>query len=552
MLVTMRKDLRKHVKEQKKGAKMGRYITKLEVSQKQAYIFSSNRLKDNILNSAVIDYVLGPKYLSKVLRDTSYSDKRNMVYAGGGHTILEFADKEEAKQIIGVLTERIYRDFDGLSVFAKTIEYAEGKSVGQNLRTLTKELERKEYMRSGSFYQGSYGIEETDVNTLDVVCLDGISEEKESLRSEKFGKKEREKFYPSGYNIVSKFEELGGEKEESNFIAVVHIDGNGMGKRVENLYHAVYEKAFKNKYDCAKNVPWEEMKEWMYRFSNGIDQAFKDSFKEMTTEVGRALEEKSFREKLSLKKNNFPVRHVITAGDDVCFVTEGRIGLECARIFLEKLGEKKNFADDKGYNACAGVAIVHTKYPFYRAYELAEKLCANAKKFNASISKEDNGGSISSIDWHIEFGEIGDSVEDIRGNYVTADGNALQLRPYIIRAPKQIIENNLARRYDCFQSGMECLINNMDRYGAGKIKELRNALKNGEAATRNYLTFYRMEDLVRDNSYIIEEGKPLDWLKLFTGTETEIEPFITLEDGKKHSVLYDMIELMDTYLPVKG
>ena len=32
-----------------------------------------------------------------------------------------------------------------------------------------------------------------------------------------------------------------------------------------------------------------------------------------------------------------PIRPLILAGDDVCFVTAGRIALECARVFLERL-----------------------------------------------------------------------------------------------------------------------------------------------------------------------------------------------------------------------
>lgn len=530
---------------------MARYLTKLEISQKQAYIFSSNRLQDNIVNSAVIAYVLSSEYLSKVLRDTSYSYERNMVYAGGGHTILEFDNKDEAKHIVGILTETIYRDFDGLFVFATTVEYIEEKSVKENLKNLAEKLEQKEYLRTSLFHQGSYGIEKVDVNTLDIICLDKISEEKELLKKREL-KKYVEQFYPSGYSIISKFEDLGSEKNESNFIAVVHIDGNGMGKRVENLYDEVYKKEFKNKYVSADAVPWKDMKPWMRDFSESIDTAFKTSFKEMTTEVGRALQGGSLEKKLKLEGNNFPIRRIITAGDDICFVTEGRIGIECARIFIEKLCKKKNLADDKEYSACAGVAIVHTKYPFYRAYELAEQLCMHAKEFNASISAEDNGSSISSIDWHIELGEIGDSIEDIRRKYVTADGNILNIRPYIIHAPKHIIQNNLARRYDCFQSGMTCLLNNINTYGTTKIKEFRGALKNGEAAARNYLKFYRMDNLVRDNSYILDDGKTLDWLKLFTGTEEDIQPFIELDDGKKHSTLYDMIELMDNYLPVRG
>lgn len=509
--------------------------------------------------------------MSKVLKDTSYSDEKNMVYAGGGHTILEFADKDEARHIVGTLTERIYRDFDGLSVFAITVAYEEGQSVRWNMENLARELERKELLRENSFHQGSYGIEKIDANTLDVTCQDKISEEKDWVTRRELGKDEEgkrafEEFYPAGYQIVSKFEELGGRKNESNFIAVVHIDGNGMGKRIENLYSKVYQRRFMAQYASADEIAWEDMKPCLRCFSEGIDRAYKESFKEMTEEVGKALQGGSLKEKLNLKGNpekekveeedtkeeRFPVRRVITAGDDICFVTEGRIGIECARIFIEKLCEKENPADGGKYSACAGVAIVHTKYPFYRAYELAERLCGHAKKVNAKISAEDNGGSISSIDWHIEFGEIGDSIEDIRRKYVTADGNVLQIRPYIIQAPAHIIAGHLARRYHCFRSGMACLLKNIGVYGKGKIKELCGALKNGENAARNYLKFYRMENLVRDNSYILDEGKALDWLKLFTGTEKDIQPFIELEDGKKHSVLYDMIELMDYYLLVEG
>lgn len=70
------------------------------------------------------------------------------------------------------------------------------------------------------------------------------------------------------------------------------------------------------------------------------------------------------------KQPYFPVRNIILAGDDVCFVTEGRIGVECARIFLEKIWGKVNSVDNKNYSACAGVAIVHQKYPFIRHISL--------------------------------------------------------------------------------------------------------------------------------------------------------------------------------------
>ena len=159
-------------------------------------------------------------------------------------------------------------------------------------------------------------------------------------------------------------------------------------------------------------------------FSESIDENFKEAYKEMTEVVAKNLEEDLKKEEgdrkfkdLKLSNNHFPVRRIITAGDDICFVTEGRLGLECAAAFIKALGKTRNAVDHKSYSACAGVAIVHQKYPFYRAYELAELLCSNAKKFGASYSVDGSGKDVSAIDWHIEFGEMSDSLEAIRKKF---------------------------------------------------------------------------------------------------------------------------------------
>ena len=74
-----------------------RYLTILEVSQKQAYIFASNRLRDNIINSAVIAWIMSSTYFEQVINNPCiYSEKENMVYSGGGHTVLEFPTEENA------------------------------------------------------------------------------------------------------------------------------------------------------------------------------------------------------------------------------------------------------------------------------------------------------------------------------------------------------------------------------------------------------------------------------------------------------------------------
>lgn len=511
---------------------MNRYLAILEVSQKQAYIFASNKVKDNIVNSAIIAYVLGEKYIEEVLSKFGYDKEKNMVYSGGGHTILEFSDLDAGKSMIKELTEQIYRNFDGLEVFATIEQYNEGKNVGDNLTDLVKQLEKKKSVRRSAFKQGSYGIEQPDTNTLKPKCVDPDSEEK--LKVKEIENKEAKSFYPEKFKPAYEFEKLGGKKNDSNFIAVVHIDGNGMGKRVEALY------------DKLESVSWDEAKKRLYSFSKCIDNDFKDAYREMADEIAKKLTDKEVCKELELTENYFPVRHIITAGDDICFVTEGRIGIECARIFIEKLSKKTNDEDKKGYTACAGVCIVHCKYPFFRAYELAEMLCSNAKAYGAEISPEDNGSSISSVDWHIEFGELQDSLAEIRKEYMIGDGTELELRPYVIKVSDQnkLKEINEYKKYENFKNTINSIQKCEKEYGIGKVKGLRAALKQGETSVKNYMHFYKMNDFVSDYTY---RDFNFNKNKLFTGARLEIPAYIELNE-KKHSVIFDAIELMDTYI----
>ena len=80
-----------------------------------------------------------------------------------------------------------------------------------------------------------------------------------------------------GYQQVYKFEDLGGTKDKSNFIAVVHIDGNAMGKRVEKLQQR------------SKHLNWEEYKDILNEFSVSIDKDFKDVYREMTEVIAENI-----------------------------------------------------------------------------------------------------------------------------------------------------------------------------------------------------------------------------------------------------------------------
>ena len=294
----------------------------------------------------------------------------------------------------------------------------------------------------------------------------------------------------------------------------------------------------------------EEYRKAQKEFSDNIDKAFKNAYKEMLEEVANRINEGKLQE-LDLKHSNFPVRRIITAGDDICFVSEGRIGIECAAVFLKKL-KKQN------YSACAGVAIVHQKYPFYRAYELAESLCSNAKKFVANIDPDDENISrhVSAIDWHIEYGEMKESLEEIREMYKIedpTDPSHLELRPYIVdmvEAPESIKENikkkEDLRWYENFKKLMKKFSNEEISYARGKIKELRSYLKQGENAAKYYMKCNLIDEL----SLIGYQGifREVDPEKAFTGTPLERNIFEQTHDEKKRCLLFDAIEILDTFI----
>ena len=99
---------------------MGRVLTILEVSQKQNYIFSSKRLRANAERSDEIAYVTGSEFFRESARDL-YDERQNLVYAGGGHTVLQFDSREQAVAFTQKVTEAAVRRFDGMEMFATSI-----------------------------------------------------------------------------------------------------------------------------------------------------------------------------------------------------------------------------------------------------------------------------------------------------------------------------------------------------------------------------------------------------------------------------------------------
>ena len=502
---------------------MSRTLVILEVSRKQDYIFSSKRLRENAARSEEIRFVTSSPFFQEA--SDQYREDANLVYSGGGHTILQFDDAVQATEFTKQVTEKALRQFDSMEIYAKQLEYDSTLSPGDNLKKLSAALEAKKSLRRQSFRLLNFGVEELDGETFAPVRIDSLPEDKRHSRPEAVRA-------PDGWEFPVQLEDVAGG---DNFIAVVHIDGNAMGKRVEGLY-------------AKSSNDWELCKASLQQFSDGIDADFKAAFEETVNE----LVDKYWKEG---KNPKLPIRPIILAGDDVCFVTAGNIGIECARVFLNHLASKTNQEDGMPYAACAGVAIVHQKYPFHRAYTLSEELCSSAKRFGASI---DPDGRISAMDWHIEFGQLKDSLSDIRDDYETNDSSdndckRLELRPVVVLQPDGVPKERAAeqtggvRTYSFFRAMSLAMKEEQNQIARGKIKDLREAFKQGEIESNFFMQDRQIGNLLYHGFSAEHAGNEVSAAyNLLKGGATEIDKSALRKIcGIKRCIFFDAIELLD-------
>ena len=484
----------------------------LEVSGKQDYIFSAKRLRENAARSAEIAHVTGSAFFREAAGE-AYHEEENLVYSGGGHTVLQFPEGEAATAFARRVSEAALRRYPGMELFIRQLPYDEQASPADNLTALIRALERKKALRRGSFHRRSLGVEAPV----------------ESAEPERLPPPVQP---PEGWDFPNAFNELSGK---DNFIAVVHIDGNAMGARADRLYRARGDGG------------WEGFRRSAARFSAGIDRDFRDAFRETAAE---AAAQRELWEGLELAEGLLPLRPVILAGDDVCFVTAGSLGLSCARTFLAKLSRKRNGEDGEAYAACAGGAVVHQKYPFHAAYDLAEALCASAKRFGAGM---DPAGRVSAMDWHLEFGQLKDGLDEIRADYATEDGRRLELRPVTVDVPAGVDASAAGgvRTWEYFRGLCSAMRGEYGHIARSKIKALREALKQGDTESRFFLHDKGVADFLR-HCFDAEHGEAAaeEAFRQLREGGIRREAFREV-DGVSRCLLFDAIEMIDHCLFLK-
>ena len=318
------------------------------------------------------------------------------------------------------------------------------------------------------------------------------------------------------YKIPLDVDDMGRSEGESSYIAIVHADGNNMGKRFQDVGIGKSNREYITE---------------IRKLSHSIQEAGKNALKKVYETVVKSLDSGSLAEKISLKDNTLPFRPIVYGGDDVTFVCDGRLGLELAAIYLQAF-ENQPVSYGGKLTACAGVCIVKSHYPFVRAYELSENLCKSAKKSakNKAKDQKDFTGQeldFSALDWHLAASGLIGSVSEIREREYQVPEGELYMRPVLLAQDAEW------RTWQGIKKVIQEL-NNGERWKdkRNKVIALREILRKGAEATKEYLAAYNLGDL-----------------PLFTENSIQLSKNGWADDsGKKICGYFDAIEAMEFYV----
>jgi hypothetical protein len=456
-----------------------------------------------------------------------------VVYTGGGNTALLFASRPQAEKFTREWSLHVIREAPGLGITAAHRDFdwenermeAVWEDLLSNILPARKEGCTFPQPQSGlgvtaqCVYTSAPAVEEWDNSLISAEVLAKLDITDQATQRLK-------QLFHTEYNLPVDFEDFGHDKGRFSYLAVVHADGNGMGKRIQ---------AFTR--EAGRKGP----REWingMRAFSTSVNgqgmQAMQAAHRLMENAVStkdgkNTIVGEETDLSITLYKDFLPFRPIVFGGDDVTFVCNGRLGLSLAAEFLRGF-QNGTLADGSPVQACAGVAIVHSHYPFAQAYALAEDLCRAGKKALRKDRSNDLTQQASMINWYFgTTGFLGDWDDIHRREYSVNEGD-LDMRPLFIKSPSNHPEE--WRSWANFQALVKAFrtdANWKDR--RNKVKDLLEALRLGKNATVKFTNLFGrlpLPDGLSVDDSIAKDG----W------------------NGKR-CVYFDAIEAADFFMPLE-
>jgi len=418
-----------------------RVLTAIDLLGVQRFIFSSNRLRDVVTGSYLVDWSTSCNGALD-----SLAPERDILLAGGGNALLEFDSMENAQEFTARYTRRLHDEVPGLEIVVAHKAFQTG-GLARALQEIQIDLARRKTARLPS--APLLGLSVTAACGETGLSAVGFDEAEKTVPLSKSVLQRRKRRDDAnrhwsaclegieGFAFPTELDDLGRTVGDTSLIGVVHADGNGVGAKIKEW---LIEKSEQQVDD---DTVRREYREW----SQAIDRLGQAALRALVDRICRKRNGPQNKRKpcwvtgtpsrleFELKRSDegclLPLRPIVLGGDDLTFVCDGRIALDLAETVLSAF-EGKELPHLGEISACAGVAVVRVHTPFAKAYRLAEGLCASAKYM---LKKERLSGC--ALDWHIGMPRPGQGVERIRERQYCINECRLTCRPFLLGSTKE-------------------------------------------------------------------------------------------------------------------
>ena len=450
-----------------------------DIHAKQRFIFSSTRLKENV--GASFQITLLDSWVEESVTKLNLSVQ--WVSRSSGRILLILDCDSSARKLIGEVTRRAHAEAPEMDVSGVFVHMVGSYLSGDDLRAVDHVAYQYALNRSpvlSRFAQMPFLLRAND-SSLPAAPLYSDGGKVETPSSSLGGRAlslpaqvkvrqanvARDHFlnlarvqrllYEEDEKLArdpTKLEELLQTASEGGIgvpskVAVIHIDGNGVGGVMRRLDEVLSERgggALKGELEVGEGDS-DALRAFVLKISERLDAAVKLAFRSAWERVAKLARKDA--EDSNRRYTAIPVVPVILGGDDVTVITSGDYALPFAAAYLRYYEEATRSdpilryltppeGQDTGpMTAAAGVAIVKRNFPFHIAYELAEKLVERAKKVGKTTQPP-----CSTLDYHVLFDTTVLDISEVLRSY-----ESFTTRPF--RLPDNVPPSTLCTCNDC-------------------------------------------------------------------------------------------------------
>lgn len=345
------------------------FIVLLETSGNQHYIFSTNKLRENVgaseltyqIGTRIVAEEVGRNYKYKEDKDgnllkklllnenpiesSTDKDKVEIIIATSGKSLLVTNTKEKAEEIISNVTRRALIEMPGLTVHGAIIKFEKLEDIHQAIGQVHQKLEENRFKLPSNLQRfqrlpfvepcATSGLPASEIKLLgtDIFAFSPVTLAKRQALAKVKDKIEKENDFDKG-RIITLLEKIfeiqipqNVEKLEERFpkikwLSVIHADGNGLGE------------IFLKFNDKASTKDGRDYIDKYRKFSIALDictiNAAGYALKEMQIAVT------SPKSKHYAQEGIIPAIPIILGGDDLTLICDGEYALKFVKDFLEQ------------------------------------------------------------------------------------------------------------------------------------------------------------------------------------------------------------------------